>query len=253
MARKFFVGGNLKMNGTLDSIKKLVENLNNATLDSNTEVVIAPPALYLIPIRDHLRKEIELSAQDAYTKDQGAFTGEVSAWQLSQAQIPWTIIGHSERRSLFAESDEAVAEKTLASISHNLKVIFCIGESLEEREANKTEEIVFRQLKAIADKKPDWSKLVIAYEPVWAIGTGKVATPQQAQDVHAALRKWISSNVDDSVASSIRIVYGGSVNGGNAAKLATEPDIDGFLVGGASLKPEFVDIVNANHSKTGKL
>ena len=131
------------------------------------------------------------------------------------------------------------------ALESGLGVIACIGEKLDEREAGKTEEVVFRQMDAIKGSVSDWSKVVVAYEPVWAIGTGKTATPEQAQDVHAALRKWLASNVNESVAQSTRIIYGGSVTGGNAKELAKKGDIDGFLVGGASLKPEFIDICNA--------
>nr|6NEE_A Chain A, TRIOSEPHOSPHATE ISOMERASE [synthetic construct]6NEE_B Chain B, TRIOSEPHOSPHATE ISOMERASE [synthetic construct] len=248
-SRKFFVGGNWKMNGTLESIKALVETLNSAQLDPNTEVVVAPPAIYLPFARSKLKKpkEIQVAAQNCYTKPNGAFTGEISAEMLKDLGVPWVILGHSERRTIFGESDELIAEKVKYALDQGLKVIACIGETLEEREAGKTMEVVARQiLKAIADKIKDWSNVVIAYEPVWAIGTGKVATPEQAQEVHAALRKWLKENVSPEVAESTRIIYGGSVNAANCKELAKQPDIDGFLVGGASLKaPEFVDIINA--------
>jgi len=252
MARKFFVGGNFKMNGTHESLIKLVDELNSAKLDESVEVVIAPPALYLLPLRDALRKEISVSAQNAYKNKEGAFTGEISAWQLKEEKIHWVILGHSERRSIFKESDNDVAEKTVEAIEQGLQVILCVGESLEEREADKTAQVVERQLQAVVDKKPDWSKIVIAYEPVWAIGTGKVATPQQAQEVHAGTRAWLKKTVSSDVAEATRIIYGGSVKGDNAATLASQADIDGFLVGGASLKPEFVTIINSQ-SKSGKL
>uniref|UniRef100_UPI00359030CC Triosephosphate isomerase n=1 Tax=synthetic construct TaxID=32630 RepID=UPI00359030CC len=250
MARKFFVGGNWKMNGSVESIKSLVETLNNAELDPNVEVVIAPPAVYLPLVREALRKDIQVAAQNCYTKASGAYTGEISAEMLKDLGIPWVILGHSERRHIFGESDELVAEKTKYALDSGLSVILCIGETLEEREAGKTMDVVARQLKAIADKitENDWSKVVIAYEPVWAIGTGKVATPEQAQEVHAEIRKWLAENVSAEVAESTRIIYGGSVNGGNCKELAKQPDIDGFLVGGASLKPEFVDIINAKQA-----
>lgn len=164
---------------------------------------------------------------------------------LKDVGADWVIIGHSERRTIFGESDELVAEKTAFALAEGLKVIACIGETLQEREAGKTEEVVFRQMKAIAAQVKDWTNVVVAYEPVWAIGTGKVATPQQAQDVHAALRKWLVDNVSADVSASLRIQYGGSVTAANCKELGSQPDIDGFLVGGASLKPEFVQIVNA--------
>lgn len=164
---------------------------------------------------------------------------------LKDIGADWVIIGHSERRQIFGESDELIAEKTVHALSVGLKVIACIGETLQEREAGQTEAVVFRQSKALANVIKDWTNVVIAYEPVWAIGTGKTATPQQAQEVHAALRKWFTENVSGDVAQSIRIQYGGSVTGANCKELAAQADIDGFLVGGASLKPEFIQIINA--------
>lgn len=165
---------------------------------------------------------------------------------LKDLGIEWVILGHSERREFFKESDEEIGAKVAHALKTGLKVMACVGEKLEEREANKTTEVVFRQLAAIAKQVEDWTNVVVAYEPVWAIGTGKVATPDQAQEVHKAIRGWLKENVNAQVAEATRIMYGGSVNGGNAATLAKEEDVDGFLVGGASLKPEFVTICNAN-------
>jgi len=219
--------------------------MNTAKIDEAVEVVVAPPALYILPLRDVLRKGISVAAQNAYKNKEGAFTGEISAYQLAQEQIPWVILGHSERRSIFKESDEEIAEKTVEALAQGLSVILCVGETLEEREADKTDSVVQRQLKAVVDKKVEWNKIVIAYEPVWAIGTGKVATPEQAQEVHKNTRKWLADTVSQDVADATRIIYGGSVNAKNAATLANEPDLDGFLVGGASLKPEFIDCINA--------
>ncbi|KAF2995657.1 triosephosphate isomerase [Curvularia kusanoi] len=246
MARQFFIGGNFKMNGSIESIKKIVENLNNAKLDPNAEVVIAPPALYLLLTREHLRKGLEVAAQNVYDKPNGAFTGEISAEQLKDSGITWTILGHSERRTILQEDDAFVASKTKAAIDGGLSVILCCGESLEEREAGTTVDVVTKQLKAVADKVKDWSKIVVAYEPIWAIGTGKVATTEQAQEVHAAIREWLKKEVSSEAAEKTRILYGGSVNEKNCGELAKQADIDGFLVGGASLKPAFVDIINAN-------
>lgn len=164
---------------------------------------------------------------------------------LKDVGADWVIIGHSERRAIFGESDELVAEKVAFALAEGMKVIACIGETLQEREAGQTEAVVFRQTKAIAAVVKDWSNVVVAYEPVWAIGTGVTASPQQAQDVHAALRKWFVENVSQAVSDGIRIQYGGSVTAANCRELGSQPDIDGFLVGGASLKPEFVQIVNA--------
>ncbi|KAI1504227.1 triose-phosphate isomerase-like protein [Biscogniauxia marginata] len=246
MARKFFVGGNFKMNGTISSIKEIVDNLNKAQLDPNTETVIAPPALYLLLVRELAKKEIGVAAQNVFDKPNGAFTGEISVSQLKDSGIDWAIIGHSERRTLLAESDETVASKTKHATDNGVSVIWCCGESLEQREAGKTLEVIASQLAALQAKSPDWSKIVIAYEPIWAIGTGKVATTQQAQEVHASIREWLAKNVSQKVADETRILYGGSVSEKNSKDLSKEKDIDGFLVGGASLKPAFVDIINSN-------
>ncbi|KAK0732781.1 triosephosphate isomerase-like protein [Apiosordaria backusii] len=248
MARKFFVGGNFKMNGTKESIKSIIKNLNEAKLDPNVEVVIAPSHIFLpIAVDAVTASNVAVAAQNVSNKPNGAHTGEVSVSQLKDIGVNWTITGHSERRAA-GESDEEVALKTKAAIDGGLSVIWCCGESLEEREAGKTVEVVEKQLAALAEKVSgdDWKKIVIAYEPIWAIGTGKVATTEQAQEVHAAIRKWLRTNVSDSVADETRILYGGSVTAKNCKDLAKQEDIDGFLVGGASLKPEFVDIINSN-------
>lgn len=200
------------------------------------EVVIAPPALYLLLVREHLREGIEVAAQNVFDKPDGAFTGEISVAQLKDSKIAWTILGHSERRTLLNETDDVVSCKTKYAADNGIGVIWCCGETLEQREAGKTVEVVTKQLEALKAGLADWSKIVVAYEPIWAIGTGKVATTEQAQEVHKAIRGWLK-NVSDKVADETRILYGGSVNEKNCAELAKQPDIDGFLVGGASLKP----------------
>jgi len=248
MTRQFFVGGNFKLNPSSRQAKKaLIEGLNKAELDPLTEVVIAPPTLYLIPVNESIRKDIKVAAQNCYLKESGAFTGETSPKQLVDAGIPYVILGHSERRTLFHETSALVADKTRAAIDVGLKVILCIGETLEQREANKTAEVCQEQLQAVVavTKEEDWSKIVVAYEPVWAIGTGKVATSAQAQAAHADVRSYLAKEVSPAVANNIQILYGGSVTASNCKELARQQDVDGFLVGGASLKPEFVDIINA--------
>ncbi|KAI1164256.1 triose-phosphate isomerase-like protein [Nemania serpens] len=244
MARKFFVGGNFKMNGSISSITEIVENLNKAELDSNVETVIAPPALYLLLVREKSKKDIGVAAQNVYDKPNGAFTGEISVQHLKDSGIDWAILGHSERRSILGESDEVVASKTKYATENGVSVIWCCGESLEQREAGQTLDVIAAQLAALKAKISDWSKIVVAYEPIWAIGTGKVATTEQAQEVHASIRAWLAKNVSQSVADETRILYGGSVSEKNCKELSKQPDIDGFLVGGASLKPAFVDIIN---------
>lgn len=251
MPRQFFVGGNFKMNPVSRGQKEsIIGVLNSADLDSTTEIVIAPPSLYLIPLKDTVRSEIQVSAQNCYYKDSGAFTGEISPAQLVDANIPYVILGHSERRTLFHETSELIAQKTKAALNAKLKVILCVGETLPEREAGQTAEVVQKQLQAVVDvlQESDWSTVVIAYEPVWAIGTGKVATSAQAQEAHLDIRTFLSQKVSPAVAENTRIIYGGSVTAANCKELSTQLDVDGFLVGGASLKPEFVNIINARRN-----
>lgn len=248
MTRQFFVGGNFKLNPiTLESKKSLISGLNKAELDPSTEVVIAPPSIYLISVKDIVRKDVKVAAQNCYFKESGAFTGEISPKQLVDAGIPYVILGHSERRTIFKETSELIATKTRAALDAGLKVILCIGETLQEREAGKTAEVCEEQLKAVVEvlKEADWSNVVIAYEPVWAIGTGKVATSAQAQEAHVDVRAYLAKAISAAVANDTRIIYGGSVTAVNCKELATQQDVDGFLVGGASLKPEFANIVNA--------
>ncbi|KAB1207581.1 Triosephosphate isomerase, chloroplastic [Morella rubra] len=248
---KFFVGGNWKCNGTKESITKLVSDLNSAKLEADVDVVVAPPFVYIEQVKNTLTDRIEISAQNSWVGKGGAFTGEISADQLNDIGCKWVILGHSERRHVIGEDDQFIGKKAAYALSQGLGVMACIGEKLEEREAGKTFDVCYQQLKAFAgkflDAVPSWDNVVIAYEPVWAIGTGKVATPVQAQEVHVAVRDWLRKNVSAEVASKTRIIYGGSVNGGNSAELAKQEDIDGFLVGGASLKgPEFATIINSS-------
>ncbi|GAY38088.1 hypothetical protein CUMW_034030 [Citrus unshiu] len=247
MARKFFVGGNWKCNGTSEEVKKIVSTLNQAEVPSEdvVEVVVSPPFVFLPLVKGVLRPDFHVAAQNCWVRKGGAFTGEVSAEMLVNLSIPWVILGHSERRALLNESNYFVGDKVAYALSQGLKVIACVGETLEQRESGSTVAVVAEQTKAIAEKISNWDNVVLAYEPVWAIGTGKVATPAQAQEVHAELRKWLKDNVSAEVAASTRIIYGGSVNGANCKELAAQPDVDGFLVGGASLKPEFIDIIKS--------
>jgi len=247
---KFFVGGNWKCNGTKESISKLIAELNNATLEPDVDVVVSPPFVYIDQVKNSLTSRIEVSAQNCWIGKGGAYTGEISVEQVKDLGCQWVILGHSERRHVIGEDDQFIGKKAAYALSQGVGVIACIGEKLDERESGKTFDVCFKQLKAFADALPSWDNVVIAYEPVWAIGTGKVASPEQAQEVHVAVRDWLKKNVSDEVASKTRIIYGGSVNGGNCAELAKKDDIDGFLVGGASLKgPEFATIVNSVTSK----
>lgn len=250
MSRTFFVGGNWKSNGTTKAITDLCAAWNTSTdngakyTNKPVQIVIAPPSPYALTTRQLLPANFQLAMQNCYLGT-GAYTGETAADMLVDLDIPWVITGHSERRSIFKETDELVADKTAYALSKGVSVIACIGELLEEREAGQTMAVNERQIAAIASKVSDWTNVVIAYEPVWAIGTGKVATPEQAQEVHAFLRSWLTDNVSPAVADSTRIIYGGSVKPANANDLAAQPDIDGFLVGGASLKPDFISVIDS--------
>lgn len=243
--RRFFVGGNWKMNGTLASIDKLVDMLNSAKISVDAEVVCAPPALYLAYVRDNLSSRFQVAGQNCYKVPKGAYTGDISPAMLDDVGARHVILGHSERRHVFGETDSLIGEKVKHAIDAGLTVIACIGEKLDQREAGKTLEVNFAQLSAIAENVTNWKKVVIAYEPVWAIGTGVTASPEQAQEVHEKLREWLSKNVSLMVGRTTRIIYGGSVSATNCKELGAKPDIDGFLVGGASLKKDFVDIIHA--------
>ncbi|MBA0698211.1 hypothetical protein Goari_021711, partial [Gossypium aridum] len=191
----------ITLNGTKDSITKLVSDLNSAKLETDVDVVVSPPFVYLDQVTASLTGRIEVSAQNSWIGKGGAFTGEISVEQLKDIGCKWVILGHSERRHIIGEDDQFIGKKAAYALNEGLGVIACIGELLEEREAGKTFDVCFRQLKAFSDVVPSWDNIVIAYEPVWAIGTGKVATPQQAQEVHVAVRDWLKKNVSEEVAS----------------------------------------------------
>lgn len=211
------------------------------------DVVVGAPFVYIHSAQASLSStSIQVAGQNCWHEDKGAFTGEVSAAMLKDIGLKWVILGHSERRHIFGESDELIGKKTASALRNGLSVVLCVGELLEEREGGKTEDVLKTQMKALAPFIADWANIVIAYEPVWAIGTGKVATPQQAQEAHVILRQWLRDNVTSSVASQTRIIYGGSVKPDNCTELSKKPDIDGFLVGGCSLVAEqFIPIVNS--------
>ncbi|CAK7902039.1 hypothetical protein CAAN1_07S00276 [[Candida] anglica] len=246
MARQFFVGGNFKMNGTKESVAQIIANLNSEELPSQVEVVIAPPAPYLgLAVAENKQKTVAISAQNVFDKASGAYTGEISPAQVKDLGATWTLTGHSERRTIIKESDEFVADKTKFALEQGLSVILCIGETLEERKANVTLDVCARQLDAASKIIKDWTNIVVAYEPVWAIGTGLAATPEDAQETHKGIRAHLAKTIGEEQAAAVRILYGGSVNGKNAKEFKDKADVDGFLVGGASLKPEFVDIIKS--------
>ena len=239
--RQSLVVGNWKMNGSLTANRSLIDGIKqNIATVKNAEMAVCPPFPYLQQMGELLKgSNIGWGAQDVSQQDSGAFTGEVAISMLVDFGCKYVIVGHSERRSLYGESDELVAEKFAKVQSAGLIPILCVGELLEEREAGNTETVVKRQLDAVLNSQgvASLGKSVIAYEPVWAIGTGKTATPQQAQDVHAFIREQVSA-LDTQVAEKVQILYGGSVKGSNAKELFTMPDIDGGLIGGASLKAD---------------
>jgi triosephosphate isomerase len=234
--RSYVIAGNWKLNAGGGDGCELATKVAQATKGVKAKVVVAPPFTALAAVSSDLAEtHVEVAGQNLYPEDKGAFTGEVSAPMLVASGAKWVIIGHSERRQYFAETDEFVAKKTAAALKAGLRPIVCIGETLAEREANKTLEVVFRQLDAVTAElraRPGFG--VIAYEPVWAIGTGKVATTEQAQEVHAAIRGRLKA-VSPELATETSILYGGSVKADNAQALLACEDIDGALVGGASL------------------
>jgi triosephosphate isomerase len=247
------VGGNWKMNTDLASAVELADDVvagcDRNALVRASDVAVFPPFPYLQTVGKTLgHSGVLLGAQDVYHEPNGAFTGEVSAEMLVDLHVSVVLTGHSERRHVIGEDDELVNLKTIAALDASLWVIVCIGETLGQREAGETENVVLGQLRAGLNDVPleQMRQVVIAYEPVWAIGTGRNATPADAQSVHAAIRQELSRLYDDGVASSTRIQYGGSVKPANAAELFAQPDVDGFLVGGASLKADdFLAIVQA--------
>ena len=239
--RQPLVAGNWKMNGSLDSIKLLVEGIR-AGLDAVTtaEMAVCPPYVYIPTVAGLLAgSSLALGAQDVSDQESGAYTGEVAPAMLADVGCKYAIVGHSERRSLYGESDAFTASKFAAARKAGLVPILCVGELLEEREQGITEQVVARQLDAVIELEgvAALGEAVIAYEPVWAIGTGKTASPDQAQEVHAFIRGKLAA-LDSAVAEKVQILYGGSMNAGNAADLLSMADIDGGLIGGASLKPD---------------
>ena len=247
MARKKIIAGNWKMNMTPSEAVALVETLKPLVKTEEADVVFCVPAIDIIPVVKACEgTNIEVGAENMYFEEKGAYTGEISPNMLTDAGVKYVIIGHSERREYFAETDETVNKKVLKAFEHGLTPIICCGETLTQREQGITLDWIRKQVKiAFQNVTADQAKTaVIAYEPIWAIGTGETATSDQAEEVCKAIRDCIAEVYDDATAAEIRIQYGGSVNAGNAAELFAKPDIDGGLVGGASLKPDFGKIVN---------
>jgi triosephosphate isomerase len=249
--RRYLIGGNWKCNGSLDSNVERVEVFNKAgTIPANVDVVLCVPFVHISMVLAGLRDDIEVGAQNCGSHTTcGAFTGEIGSHQLKDIGCTWVIIGHSERRAGFGmagEPEDLCALKCKVAIDNGMKVMFCVGEQKDERESGVTMEVIAKQMAPLAKalKPEDWDKVALAYEPVWAIGTGLTATPEMAQDTHAQIRKWVAENVSSEIAEATRIQYGGSMKGANAAELLQQPDIDGGLIGGASLQADFFNVIN---------
>jgi len=247
--RKPYIVGNWKMNCMLADARALVDGILEGFGDVSEKVDVgfAPPAYLLMPMcRIVADSPVKLGAQNVYHQPKGAFTGEIAPSMLIDAGCSFVIIGHSERRQIFGESGEMLLNKVQAAIDAGLEVIYCIGETLEQREAGQTNDVLQRQLSEAMVDSLQWQKVTVAYEPVWAIGTGKVATLEQAQEAHLFVRNWLKAKYGPDAADAMRIQYGGSVKPSNAEDLLKMPDVDGGLVGGASLKAaDFLGIITA--------
>ena len=243
--RKPFVAGNWKMNLDKAGSIELAKGLAAATHDGVDEGC-APPFVYLDAVKQNLGDKVLLGAQDVYIEASGAYTGEISADMLKDVGCSFCLVGHSERRSVLMEPTELLAKKASVVFNSGMTLVHCVGETLEQREADQTFGIIDSQLSELSPNIDDPSRLVIAYEPVWAIGTGKVATKEQAQEVHAYIREQLREDFNADFADAVRIIYGGSMKADNAAELMAQPDVDGGLVGGASLKVDaFKPILDA--------
>ncbi len=247
MSRKMIIAGNWKMNMTPSKTVELINTLKPLVKTENADVVLCVPAIDIIPAVEAAKgSNIEIGAENMYFEESGAFTGEIAPDMIVDAGAKYVIIGHSERRQYFAETDITVNKKVLKAFEHSLTPIVCCGETLEQREQGITIDWIRQQIKIAFQNvtSAQAATAVIAYEPIWAIGTGKTATSDQAEEVCGAIRKCIGEIYDEQTAAAIRIQYGGSVNAATAAELFSKPDIDGGLVGGASLKADFGKIVN---------
>ena len=248
MARRRIIAGNWKMNMTPSQAVELVNTLKDLVVNDAVDVVYCVPAIDIVPVAEAIKgSNVKLGAENFYIEDKGAFTGEISAPMLKDAGVEYIIIGHSERRDIFGENDILINQKVKKAFAAGLKPILCCGESLALRKAGTYKEWIARQIKwDLTDVTADQVKeLVIAYEPIWAIGTGETATADQAQEVCKMIREVVAEMYDTDTAEAVRIQYGGSMNAGNAAELLAKPDIDGGLIGGASLKADFGKVVNA--------
>ena len=248
MARKRIIAGNWKMNMTPSEAVKLVEELKPLVVNDDVDVVYCVPAIDIVPVVEAVKgTNVQVGAENFYIEDKGAYTGEISAPMLVDAGVKYVIIGHSERREYFKEDDAFLNKKVKKAIASGLTPILCCGETLEQREMGVTMDWIRLQIKSdlAGVAADDVKNLVIAYEPIWAIGTGNTATSDQAEEVCKGIRELIAEVYDTDTAEAVRIQYGGSMNAGNAKELLAKPNIDGGLIGGASLKAEFGQVVNA--------
>jgi len=247
--RHKIVAGNWKMNNGLMETELLLTQLKKETLPSNVTVMVAPAATNLFPaVQLLMESTIGVASQNMHQSEKGAFTGEVSASMLKSIGVTTVILGHSERRAIFHEDDALLSKKVTTALVHNMTAIFCIGEELDDRKKNAHFDVVGKQLNdgLFHISESDWSNIVIAYEPVWAIGTGETASPDQAQEMHKYIRETIAANYSQEIANAVSILYGGSVKPENAVEIFAKEDVDGGLIGGAALNSEsFMAIVNA--------
>ena len=247
--RKKIVAGNWKMNNNKSETADLIKALKSLSFSTDVRVMIAPAFTHLAQAEELTQGgRIEVLAQNMNANDSGAFTGEISAKMLNSIGINKVILGHSERRAYYNETDAELKQKVKTALTHDMEVVFCFGEELDQRKAGSHFEVVQSQLETVLFdlNSTEWSKIILAYEPVWAIGTGETASPEQAQDIHAYIRGLIASKYDEDLAQDVSILYGGSVKPANASAIFSQPDVDGGLIGGASLNAEdFIAIIQS--------
>ena len=247
--RKKIVAGNWKMNNNKSETADLIQALKSLSFSTDVRVMIAPAFTHLAQAEELTQGgRIEVLAQNMNANDSGAFTGEISAKMLHSIGINKVILGHSERRAYYNETDAGLKQKVKTALTHDMEVVFCFGEELDQRKAGSHFEVVQSQLETVLFdlNSTEWSKIILAYEPVWAIGTGETASPEQAQDIHAFIRGLIASKYDEDLAKDVSILYGGSVKPANASAIFSQPDVDGGLIGGASLNAEdFIAIIQS--------
>ena len=247
--RKKIVAGNWKMNNNKSETAELIQALKSLSFSTDVRVMIAPAFTHLAQAEELTQGgRIEVLAQNMNANDSGAFTGEISAKMLNSIGINKVILGHSERRAYYNETDAGLKQKVKKALTYDMEVVFCFGEELDQRKAGSHFEVVQSQLETVLFdlNQAEWSKIILAYEPVWAIGTGETASPEQAQDIHAFIRGLIASKYDEDLAQDVSILYGGSVKPANASAIFSQPDVDGGLIGGASLNAEdFIAIIQS--------